>query len=61
MRFTIGCVAAKIVLVAEVGRNRPPGLRHQRVPGHEDAGIAGARPSTQGHSQGISPYLRVVG
>ena len=61
MRFTIGCVAAKIVLVQKAGRNLPSRPRYRPVPGHEATALATAGPEASEHSQGISRYPRVVG
>ena len=61
MRFTTGCVAARIVLVEEAERNRPSRPRYRPVPGHQDAALLVARAKAQGHSQGVSRYPRVVG
>ena len=44
----------------KVRSHRSPGLRHHRVPRHEDAAVTGAGSKTQGDTEGINPCLRVV-
>jgi len=39
----------------EKGSPQTPGLCHQRVPGYEDAAVAGASTEAQGNIEGKSP------